>query len=155
MTRKSKIPGGDFREPRLAKQEANTIAENLAFGDLEALKLTVREKQIYVSAAQALAHTRDSPRRCGPGVRPRCDILGRGGIVEATRSFKQHVETGLPDVPVANAVEKFAEPLIKDALRFMRDVRGSAEARRLSPLTGLPTMGNSAGMTHYFEIVES
>jgi integrase len=40
----------------------------------------------------------------------RCfEILGHGGIVEACRYFKKHVETGLPDVAVAEAVAKFAE----------------------------------------------
>src|SRR5947207_15647726 len=46
-----------FADLELAKREANTIALNLADGDLEALKLTGREKQINVKAKQV----RDRP----------------------------------------------------------------------------------------------
>src|SRR5436309_15479459 len=43
-----------FADLELAKREANNIALNLAEGDLEALKLTGSDKQIYVEAKQVL-----------------------------------------------------------------------------------------------------
>ena len=46
-----------FADLALAKKEASNIAPNLAEGDLEALKLTGREKQIYVDASQTVART--------------------------------------------------------------------------------------------------
>src|SRR6516164_11427993 len=86
-----------FADLELAKREANTVALNLAKGDLEALKLTGREKQIYVEAEQVLAGT-GIPLHSVAHEFARCfEILGHGGIVEACRYFKKHVETGLPD----------------------------------------------------------
>src|SRR6266446_4398280 len=46
-----------FADLALAKKEASNIAPNLAQGDLEALKLTGRERQIYVDASQTVART--------------------------------------------------------------------------------------------------
>src|SRR4029077_17697696 len=54
------------------------------------------------------------------------DILGHAGIVEACRYFKKHVETGLPDVSVAEAVEKFTEAKRAEGLSdlYLKDIRG-------------------------------
>ena len=69
-----------FADLELAKREANTIALNLAEGDLEALKLTGREKQIYVEAEQVLTRT-GIPLHSVAHEFARCfDILGHGGI---------------------------------------------------------------------------
>jgi integrase len=98
-----------FADLELAKREANTVALSLAEGDLEALKLTGREKQIYVEAEQVLARTGIPLHSVAHEFARAFEILGHGGIVEACRYFKKHVETGLPDVTVGEAVAKFAE----------------------------------------------
>src|SRR5207248_7047119 len=115
-----------FADLELAKREANTIALNLAEGDLEALKLTGREKQIYVEAEQVLART-GIPLHSVAHEFARCfDILGHGGIVEAARYFKKHVEAGLPDVTLAEAVSRFTEAKKAEGMSdlYLKDIRG-------------------------------
>jgi integrase len=53
------------------------------------------------------------------------DILGHAGIVEACRYFKKHVETGLPSVTVAEALEKFAAAKKAEGMSdlYRRDIR--------------------------------
>src|SRR5205814_309038 len=99
----------NFADLAKAREEAATIAHNLAGGDLEALKLTGRERQIYVAADQALARTGLSLDVAAREFARAFDILGHDGIIEAARYYKKHVESSLPDIPVATAVEKFAE----------------------------------------------
>ena len=114
-----------FADLELAKREANTIALNLAEGDLEALKLTGREKQIYVEAEQVLART-GIPLHSVAHEFARCfDILGHGGIVEAARYFKKHVEAGLPDITVAKAVSRFTEAKKAEGMSglYLKDIR--------------------------------
>jgi len=115
-----------FADLALAKREANTIALNLAEGDLEALKLTGREKQIYVEAEQVLART-GIPLHSVAHEFARCfDILGHGGIVEAARYFKKHVEAGLPAISVADAVNRFTEAKKDEGMSdlYLKDIRG-------------------------------
>src|SRR5260370_453285 len=98
-----------FADLDLARREAGIIAQSLSDGDMEALKLTGQQKQIYVEAERAIAGT-GLPLHSVAHEFARCfDILGHAGIVEACRYFKKHVETGLPDMPVATAVEKFSD----------------------------------------------
>src|SRR5205823_8896185 len=54
------------------------------------------------------------------------DILGHGGIVEAARYFKKHVETGLPDVTVAEAVSRFTAAKKAEGMSdlYLKDIRG-------------------------------
>jgi len=47
----------NFANLDLAKREASNVAQHLADGDIEALNLTGREKQIYVEAERAIAGT--------------------------------------------------------------------------------------------------
>jgi hypothetical protein len=115
-----------FANLETAKREAGNIALSLADGDLQALKLTGAERQIYVEAERAVAPTgvpldsaaREFARACG--------ILGHAGVVEAARYYKKHVETGLPDVPVATAVEKFTDAKDKEGMSalYLKDIRG-------------------------------
>jgi integrase len=115
-----------FADLELAKREANIIALNLSEGDLEVLKLTGREKQIYVEAEQVLART-GIPLHSVAHEFARCfDILGHGGIVEAARYFKKHVEAGLPDVTVAEAVGRFTEAKKAEGMSdlYLKDIRG-------------------------------
>jgi integrase len=115
----------NFADLDLAKREAGIIAQSLSDGDMEALKLTGREKQIYVAAEQALTRT-GLPLDSAAREFARCfDILGHAGIVEACRYFKQHVETGLPDVPVVVAVEKFANAKREEGVSafYLHDIK--------------------------------
>ena len=115
-----------FADLALAKREANNIALNLAEGDLEALKLTGSDKQIYVEAKQVLART-GIPLHSVAHEFARCfDILGHGGIVEACRYFAKHIEAGLPEVSVADAVSRFAEVKKAEGMSdlYLKDIRG-------------------------------
>src|SRR4030095_13124072 len=114
-----------FADLDSAKREANTIALNLAHGDLQALKLTGGERQIYVEATKVLEPTGVGLNSAGCEFARAYDILGHAGIVEAARYYKKHVETGLPDVTVEEAVEKFAEAKRAEGMSglYLRDIR--------------------------------
>jgi integrase len=115
-----------FAELNTAKREAETIALNLAHGDLEALKLSGSDKQIYVEAKQAIAPTGMPLHVAAHDYARAYAILGHAGIVEAVKYYKKHVETGLPDVTVAEALEKFAEAKRAEGMSriYLRDIRG-------------------------------
>ncbi|SRR6266849_1943095 len=114
-----------FADFELAKREADNVAAKLRDGDLQALKLTGAERQIYVAAEQALepsglsldAVAREYARCFG--------ILGHDGMVEACRYYKKHVETGLPDVSVKVAVEKFADAKRREGMSkaYLHDIK--------------------------------
>jgi integrase len=114
-----------FADLETAKREAEAVALNLAHGDLQGLKLTGTERQSYVEAQRALAHTGVGLNSAACEFARACDILGHAGIVEACRYFKKHVETGLPDVTVAEAVAKFAEAKKAEGVSklYLRDIR--------------------------------
>ena len=126
-----------FADLDTARREANSIAVNLAGGDLEALKLTGRERQLYVAASEAIAHTGITLDVVAREFAAAFDILGRDGIIEAARYFKQRAESDLPALPVAEAVSRFVaakeaegiSPHYRKDLRFMLE-RGLAEAFR-------------------------
>ena len=96
-----------FTDLEVARREANTIVANLAGGDLEALKLSGRERQLYVAANEAIAHTGISLDVVAREFATAFDILGRDGIIEAARYFKKRVEAELPAIRVADAVARF------------------------------------------------
>jgi integrase len=115
-----------FADLALARREANTVAISLAEGDLEALKLSGGDKQIYVEAKQAIARTGIPLHSVAHEFARAFDILGHGGIVEAARYFKKHVEAGLPDLTVAEAVAKFTEAKKAEGMSalYLKDIRG-------------------------------
>jgi len=115
-----------FADLALAKKEASNIALNLAEGDLEALKLTGREKQVYADASQTVARTGIPLSSVAREFVRAWDILGHGGVVEAARYFKKHVEAGLPDVTVADAVSRFTEAKRAEGMSalYLKDIRG-------------------------------
>lgn len=96
-----------FTDLEAARREANTIVANLAGGDLEALKLTGRERQLYVAANEAIAHTGISLDVVAREFAVAFDLLGRDGIIEAARYFKKRAEAELPAIRVADAVARF------------------------------------------------
>src|SRR6266571_301978 len=98
-----------FADLDLAKREATNIAENLADGDMEALKLTGREKQIYVEAERVIAATGLPLHSVAHEFARAYDILGGANIVEAARHYKKHFNPDLPVLTVAETVGKFAD----------------------------------------------
>ncbi len=97
----------NFADLDLAKREANTIAANLADGDLEALKLTGRERQLYVAANEAIAHTGMTLDVVAREFATAFDILGQDAIIEAARFFKKRTESKVPAMLVSEAVARF------------------------------------------------
>jgi integrase len=114
-----------FAELGTAKREADAIALNLAHGDLQALKLTGAERQIYVEASRAVERTGIPLNSAACEFARAFDILGHAGIVEAARYYKKHVETGLPDLTVEEAVAKFTEAKKAEGVSklYQRDIR--------------------------------
>jgi integrase len=115
-----------FADLDTAKREANTIALNLAHGDLQALKLTGAERQVYVEATRMLARSGVGLNSAACEFARAFDILGHAGIVEACRYYKKHVETSLDDVTVADAVAKFTEAKKAEGMSalYLKDIRG-------------------------------
>ena len=79
----------NFADLDLAKREAANTAQNLADGDLEALKLTGREKQIYVEAERAIAASGLPLHSVAHEFARAFDILGGAHIAEAARYYKE------------------------------------------------------------------
>jgi hypothetical protein len=108
-----------------AKSEAAVVAQNLALGDMEALKLTGREKQIYVEAERAIAATGLPLHSVAHEFARAFQILGGANIVEAARYFRKHVTPDLPQVMVADAVQKFYEAKEHEGVSamYLKDIR--------------------------------
>jgi integrase len=114
-----------FADFELAKREANSIARRLAVGDLESLKLTGGDRQIYVEAEQAIEGTGLSLHSVAHEFARAFKILGGAHIVEAARYYKQHVDVNLPRITAAAAVEKFSEAKAAEGLSktYLNDIR--------------------------------
>ena len=108
----------NFADLELAKREANTIAANLAGGDLEALKLTGRERQLYVAASEAIAHTGMTLDVVAREFATAFDILGQDAIIEAARFFKKQTESKVPTMTVTDAVARFAAAKEAEGISF-------------------------------------
>jgi integrase len=125
----------NFANLDLARREANSIAQQLAAGDMEALKLTGREKQIYVEAERAIATTGLPLHSVAHEFARAFEILGGAHIVEAARYYKKHVDTDLVQLSVEQVVDKFyaakqAEGVSALYLKDIRGLLGSKELRR-------------------------
>jgi integrase len=116
----------NFAELDLAKREANTVAQHLADGDIEALKLTGREKQIYVEAERAIAGTGLPVHSVAHEFARAFAILGGAHIVEAARWYKRTVDVDLPQITVTDAVEKFRAAKEAEGMSdvYLKDIRG-------------------------------
>jgi integrase len=114
-----------FADLEEARAEAANIAESLNKGDLEVLKLTGGDKQIYRKACEALAPTRVPLLSVAHEFARAYDILGGAHIVEAARYFKRHVDVDLPQVTVAAAVEKFRQAKEAEGMSamYLKDIR--------------------------------
>jgi integrase len=114
-----------FMDLEEARREANTRAGNLAQGDLEALKLTGRERQIFVAAAEALKPTGISLDIAAREFATAFEILGHDAIIEAARYYKRHVESALPEITVSEAVARFTEAKTAEGMSslYLKDIR--------------------------------
>jgi integrase len=132
----------NFADLDLAKREASMIAQNLSDGDMEALKLTGQQKQIYVEAERAIAGTGLPLHSVAHEFARAFNILGGANIVEAARYFKKHVDPDLPPVLVADAVEKFraakeAEGMSAMYLKDIRTLLGHFASQFQCPLSSI------------------
>jgi integrase len=118
----------NFADLNIAKTEASNIAETLRAGDMEALKLTGREKEIYVEAERAIATTASGlPLHMVAHEFARAfNILGGAHIVEAARYYKKHVDVDLQQVTATEAVEKFRAAKEAEGMSaiYLKDIRG-------------------------------
>lgn len=96
-----------FADLEAARREANTVAANLAGGDLEALKLTGRERQLYVAASEAIQSTGLTLDVVAREFVTAFDILGRDAIIEAARFYKAKAESKVAPIRTAEAVARF------------------------------------------------
>ena len=114
----------NFSDLELARREANSVAQHLAAGDMEALKLTGQERQIYVEAERAIAGTGLPMHSVAHEFRRAFDILGGAHIVEAARWYKKHVDVDLPQVMVAQAVGKLIQAKKAEGMSplYLRDI---------------------------------
>ena len=115
----------NFMDLEEARREANTRAAMLAQGDLEALKLTGRERQIFVAAAEALLPTGISLDIAAREFATAYEILGSDSIIEAARYYKRHVDSALPDITVATAAERFHAAKVAEGMsqKYVKDIR--------------------------------
>lgn len=115
----------NFADLELARREAATIAHTLAGGDLEALKLTGRERQLYVAANEAIAHTGLTLDVVAREFATAFNILGRDGIIEAARYFKKRAEAELPAITVTEAVARFVAAKAQEGIspHYRKDLR--------------------------------
>jgi integrase len=114
----------NFADLGLAKREAASLAQHLADGDMEALKLTGQERQIYVEAERAVASTGLPLHSVAHEFARAFDILGGAHIVEAARYYKKHVDVDLPQITASEAVEKFGAAKKAEGLsaRYLQDI---------------------------------
>jgi integrase len=115
----------NFADLNLARREANNVAQHLADGDMEALKLTGQERQIYVEAERAIAGTGLPLHSVAHEFARAFNILGGANIVEAARYFKKHVDVDLPQIKAAEAVAKLHEAKQAEGLStvYLNDIR--------------------------------
>jgi integrase len=132
----------NFADIVSAKREANSIARRLTAGDMEALKLSGQERQIYVEAERAIAGTGLPMHSVAHEFARAFEILGGAHIVEAARWYKKTVDVDLPQVSATEAVEKFREA--KDAegmsAAYLSDIRvllGDFARNFQSPLSNI------------------
>jgi integrase len=113
-----------FADLDLAKREAEKVARSLAVGDLEALKLTGAERQIYVEAERAIQATGLPLHSVAHDFARAFDILGGAHIVEAARYYKQHVAADLPRITAAEAVEKLHQAKQAEGMsvKYLKDI---------------------------------
>ena len=113
-----------FADLEKAKEKASNVADNLNKGDLEALKLTGGDKQIYTQACEAIKGTGIQLLSAAHEFARAFAVLGGAHIVEAARYYKKHVDVDLPQMTVAQAVEKFRDAKAAEGLSaaYLHDI---------------------------------
>ena len=116
----------NFADLDLARREANSLAKHLAAGDIEVLKLTGRERQIFVAAEQAIAPTGLPLDSVAREFARAFEILGGAHIVEAVRYYKKHVDTDVVQLSVEEVVNKFYAAKQSEGVSalYLKDIRG-------------------------------
>jgi integrase len=132
----------NFADLEIARREANSLAQHLAAGDMEALKLTGQERQIYVEAERAIAGTGLPLHSVAHEFARAFEILGGAHIVEAARWYKKTVDVNLPQVSATEAVEKFSEAKQAEGMSaaYLSDIRvllGDFARNFQSPLSSI------------------
>ena len=114
-----------YKDLEIAKREANNTAHKLSVGDLEALKLTGRERHLYVAATEAILPTGLSLDRVAREFVRAFEILGRDSVVEAARFYKARTESTLPVLTVAEVVARFVQAKVgeKISVHYRKDLR--------------------------------
>ena len=74
---------------------------------MEALKLSGRERQLYVAVNEAIAHTGLTLDVVAREFARAFDVLGRDAVVEAARFFKARSESSVTPLLVSEAVARF------------------------------------------------
>jgi len=115
----------NFMDLEEAKREATSRVGKLAQGDLEALKLTGRERQLFVAAAEALLPTGVTLDICARTFARAFEILGGDKIIEAAQFFQRQNETGLPDISATDAADRFLAAKKAEGMsqKYLKDIR--------------------------------
>jgi integrase len=115
----------NFAKFDLAKREATNIAQKLADFDADGLNLSGGDRRIYVEAQQAIAATGLPLNSVAHEFARAFAILGGAHIVESARYYKKHVDVDLPEVTVAEAVQKFYEAKEAEGMSamYLKDIR--------------------------------
>jgi len=127
-----------------ARRKAADIAGKLTREEAHVLELNGQDKRIYVSARSAVAPTGIALDIAARQFAVAYEILGRDAIVEAAHYFKKHVDVNLPNIPIAEAVEKFysaktAEGMSQLYLKDIRLILGDLASAFHSPITSVVT----------------
>jgi integrase len=117
----------NFADLDEAKREAARTAEKLAGFDADGLRLTGDDARRYLEACDTIKASGSSlPIHAVAHEYARArEILGGDKIVEAARYFKKHVDVDLPQVTVAEAVEKFRAAKQAEGMSamYLKDIR--------------------------------
>jgi integrase len=117
----------NFADLDIAKREAANFADKLAGFDAGALRLNGNDALKYQEAQQAIAASGSmlSLNAIAHEYARARSILGGDHIVEAARYYKKHVDVDLPQVTVAEAVEKFRAAKEAEGLSamYLKDIR--------------------------------
>ena len=116
----------NFSDLAEAKREAEARVSLLAQGEVEALKLTGADRQIFVSAVEALKTTGVSLDVAAREFAAAVEILGGNAIVTAARYYRDHVNRTLPTVRVSDAAQQFEEAKRAEGKSrlYLKDIRG-------------------------------
>jgi integrase len=108
-----------------ARRAAGERADKLAIGDLQAVRMTGAERQLYVAACETLAPTKVPLNLAAQEYAQAFTILGGHYILDAARHYAKTMLAGLPDIMVQDAVSEYIEikRRAKVSALHMKDLR--------------------------------